>query len=100
MGRRSPSGRASPKGMRRSGAAVAALSHIGGFTRRAGVELERRLLQALRSGTDYNLAKRQQDYRYDEGGEIIEDAEQEHPAQEFLAVHLPKPNQHGGVEHA
>src|SRR3954453_11124301 len=99
MGCRSPSGRASPKSLRRSGAAVAALSHISGFRRWSGIELERRLLQALRSSADDNLAKRQQDYRYDEGGEIIEDAEQQHAAEQLLPVHLPEADQHRGVEH-
>src|SRR6202011_1859605 len=83
-----------------SGAGVPALSGVGGFAPRFGVEHRRRLTQALHARADYNLPKRQQDYRYDKRRKIIEDAEQEHPRQQLFAVHLPQPDQHGGIEHA
>src|ERR1700692_4363093 len=82
-----------------SGAGVPTLSHIGGFACWLGIEPGPRLTQALGSGTQYNLPKRQQDYRYDEWRKIIEDAKQQHPGQKLFPVHLPKPDQHGGVEH-
>src|ERR1700730_2380268 len=82
-----------------AGTGVAALSHEGRLGRGAGIELERRLAQALRSRAEDNLPKRQQDYRYDERGNIIEEAVQQHPGQKVLAVHLPQADQHGGIEH-
>src|ERR1700687_4263030 len=90
----------SPFGSASSGAGVPALSHIGGFAPRLGVEPRRRLTQALHSRAQYNLPKRQQDYRYDERRNIIEDTKQQHPRQQVFPVHLPQPDQHGGVEHA
>src|ERR1700720_4778573 len=82
-----------------SGAGVAALSHIGGFARRFCLEPRRPLTQALHSRPQYNLSKRQQDYRYDERRNIIEDAKQQHPRKQVLPVHLPQPDQHRGIEH-
>src|ERR1700730_2431146 len=90
---------ASPFASTSSSTGVAALSHVSSLARRSGIELERRLTQALRSRPEDNLPKRQQDYRYDERGNIIEDAEQQHPGQKVLAVHLPQADQHGGIEH-
>src|SRR5882724_9321117 len=58
-----------------SGAGISTLSHISSFGRGSGIERKRRLTQALRPGADDNLAKRQQDYRYDEGGNIVEQTE-------------------------
>src|SRR6266702_612428 len=81
-----------------SGAGIAALPDKGGFGRRAGLEPERRLPQALGPGAENNLPKRQQDYRDDERRKIIEHAEQQHSREQLLAVHLPKADQHGGVE--
>src|SRR5229473_1285649 len=72
---------ASPFASTSSGTLVAALSHVSRLGRRSGIELERRLTQALRSRAEDNLPKRQQDYRYDERGNIIEDAEQQHTGQ-------------------
>src|SRR5579871_5393065 len=84
-----------------SGALVSALSYIGGFVRGTGFQPKRRrLAQALRPGAENNLAKRQQDYRYDKRGNIVEQAEQQHTGEQVLPVHLPEADQHGGVEHA
>ena len=83
-----------------SSGAVPTLSHIGGFARRLGVEPRRRLTQALHSCPQYNLSKRQQDYRYDKWRNIIEEAEQQHPCKQVFPVHLPQADQHGGIEHA
>src|SRR5579864_5171414 len=47
-----------------------------------------------------NLPKRQQDYRYDERRNIIEEAKQQHPGEQILFVHLPQAHQHGRIEHA
>src|SRR5229473_3434084 len=69
---------ASPFASASSGTSVAALSHVGRLGRRSGIELERSLTQALRSRPENNLPKRQQDYRYDERRNIIEQAEQQH----------------------
>src|ERR1700687_507212 len=90
----------SPFGSASSGAGVPALSHIGGFAPRLGVEPGRRLTQALHSRAQYNLPKRQQDYRYDKRRNIIQDTKQQHSRQRVFPVHLPQPDQHGGVEHA
>src|SRR5437899_2213916 len=68
--------------------------------RRLGVGAGRQLAQALRSRADDTRPKRQQDYRYDKGTDIIEGAEQQHAAEQFLPVHLPEPDQHGGIENA
>src|SRR5262249_13305429 len=43
----------------RSGACISTLSHISRFTRRTSLKPERRLTQALRSGAEDNLPKRQ-----------------------------------------
>src|SRR3954451_19939193 len=85
-----------------SGARVATLAHIDGglMPRRLGVGARRQLAQALRSRAEDNLPKRQQDYRYDKGTDIIEDTEQQHAGEQFLPVHLPEPDQHGGIENA
>src|SRR6185437_8663163 len=83
----------------RSGACISTLSHIGRFTRRASLKPERRLTQALRSGAEDNLPKRQQDYRDNKGHNIIKQAEQQHTGQEVLPVHLPEADQHGRIEH-
>src|SRR6202049_1718948 len=82
-----------------SGASVAPLSHIGGFARRLGIKSRRRPARGLDARAQYNLTKRQQDYRYDKWGNIIEDAKQQHSGQQVFPVHLPQPDQHGGVEH-
>ena len=58
------------------------------------------LTQPLHSRAHYNLAKRQQDYRYDERRKIIENAKQQHPRQQVFPVHLPQADQHRGIEHA
>src|SRR5450759_3226950 len=71
-----------------SGASVATLSHIGGFARRLGVEPRRRLTQALGSRAQHNFPKRQHDYGYDEGRNIIENAKQQHPREQVFPVHL------------
>src|SRR5579864_5254743 len=86
-------------------AAIAALSHINRIWRAARLEAGfqstcGRLTQALRPGPEDKLAKRQQDYRYDKGRNIVEQAEQQHARQELLAIHLPEADQHGHVEHA
>src|SRR5947199_165259 len=83
-----------------SGALVSTLAYIDGglMPRRPGVGARRQLAQAFRSRADDNLPKRQQDYRYDERTDIIEDAEQQHAGEQFLPVHLPEPDQHGGIE--
>src|SRR6266851_4201973 len=83
-----------------SGAGVSALSHIGGLAGRLGVEPRRRLTQALHSRPHYNFTKGQQDYRYDKRRNIIEQAEQQHSRKQVFPVHLPKADQHGGIEHA
>src|SRR5882757_7556211 len=83
-----------------SGAGIATLSHVGGFAFQLGVPAGCRLPQALHSCAQYNLPKRQQDYRYDEWRKIIEDAKQQHPREQILPVHLPQADQHGGVEYA
>src|SRR5579872_4460140 len=85
-------------------AAVATLSHINsvGLGRSLQPGLQSTcggLAQALRPGPEDKLAKRQQDYRYDERRNIIKQAEQQHARQELLAVHLPEADQHGGIEH-
>src|SRR5271165_229089 len=81
--------------------ASATLSHIDRIARGARLQAKRgRLTQALRPGAEDNLAKRQQHYRYDKRRNIIEQAEQQHAGEQFLAVHLPEADQHGGVEHA
>src|SRR5690242_2887278 len=102
-----PLGQISPFSPKRddpaSGMRVSTLSpHIGSFARGSSVEPERclGLTQAFRSGAKDNLPKRQQDYRDDKGGDIIEEAEQQHAGKKVLPVHLPQPNQHGGVEHS
>src|SRR5262245_37140372 len=89
-----------PKRDRASSVRVPALAHIGGFARGRSVKPERclGLTQALRSSAQDNFPKRQQDYRYDKGRNIIEEAEQQHAGEEVLPVHLPEPHQHGGVE--
>src|ERR1035438_6883739 len=81
---------ASPFASTSSGTGVPALSYISSLGRRSGIELERRLTQALRSCAEDNLPKRQQDYRYDERSNIIEDTEQQHTGQKVFAVHLPQ----------
>src|ERR1700755_2930770 len=81
------------------GASVSTLSHIGGLAWRTWIEPKRSLTQALGSGTEDNLPKRQQDYRYDKRRDIIEQAEQQHAGEQVLAVHLPETDQHGRVEH-
>jgi hypothetical protein len=58
-----------------SGAGVSTLSHISGLVPGSGIESKCRLTQALRPGADDNFPKRQQDYRYDEGRNIVEQAE-------------------------
>src|SRR5579864_3259515 len=78
---------------------IAALPDIGCLAGRLGLERKRRLTQALRPGTEDNLPKRQQDYRYDKRGKIIEETEQQHPREQVLAVHLPQADQHGGIEY-
>src|SRR5215204_1544510 len=87
-----------------SGARVSTLAHIDGglMPRRLGADAgaRRQLAQALRSRAENNLPKRQQDYRYDKGTNIIEDAEQQHAGEQFLPVHLPEADQHGGIENA
>src|SRR5260370_16741990 len=93
-------GRLSPRsGSQLSDASVPTLSHIGGFAGRLGVEPRRRLTQPLHSCPQYNLSKRQQDYRQDERTNIIEDAKQQHPRKQVLPIHLPQPDQHRGIEH-
>src|SRR5438874_2697665 len=69
---------ASPFASASSATFVAALSYVGSLRRRSGIELEGSLTQALRSCPQDNLPKRQQDYRYDERCNIIEDTEQQH----------------------
>src|SRR5882724_6776394 len=84
-----------------SGAAVSALARIDGLVSRLGVRLGRQLAQALQSFESRakdNLPKRQQDYRYDKGANIIEHPEQQHARQQLLPVHLPEPDQHRGVK--
>src|SRR6195952_2802245 len=83
-----------------SAAGVAAFPDIGGFARRSGVESRRRLAQAFHSRAQDNLPERQQDYRYDERRNIIQQADQRHSGQQVFPVHLPQPDQHGGVEYA
>src|ERR1700688_3296801 len=73
----------SPYGSASSGASVTTLSRIGGSARRLGIEPRRRLAQALHSRTQYNLAKRQQDYRYDKRRNIIKEAKQQHPRKQI-----------------
>src|SRR5947209_2868744 len=90
---------ASPFASASSATFVAALSYIGSLGRGSGIELEGSLTQSLRSRAQDNLPKRQQDYRYDERCDIIEDAEQQHARQQVLPVHLPQADQHGGIEH-
>src|SRR3954466_11653481 len=68
--------------------------------RRFGVGAGRQLAQPLRWRADNNLTKRQQDYRYDKRSDIIQNAEQQHPGEPFLAVHLPEPDQYRGIENA
>src|SRR3954468_3020182 len=82
-----------------SAGGVAALSHISRLRRAPRIETERGLAQSFRPRADDNLAKRQQDYRDDERGQIIQDSEQQHAREQFLAVHLPQTDQHGGVKH-
>src|SRR5919106_5549602 len=82
-----------------SGAGVSTLAHIdGGLMPRLGVGGSRQIAQALRSRADDNLPKRQQDYRYDKRANIIEHAEQQHAGEQFLPIHLPEADQHGGIE--
>src|SRR5882724_1796910 len=82
-----------------SGAGVAPLAHIDGLMSRLGFRARRHLAQALESRAKDNLAKRQQDYRYDERCNIIEHPEQQHPGKQVFPVHLPQADQHGGVEY-
>src|ERR1700681_93102 len=83
-----------------SGAGIATLSRVDGFAFRLGLRAGRGPAPALQSRAEDNLPKRQQDYRYHERREIIENAEQQHPRQQVFPVHLPQADQHGGVEHA
>src|ERR1700722_9216753 len=94
-----PSVRVFHSGAALSAAGVAALPHVSRFAARLGIERLRRLPQPLGSRPQNNLSKRQQDYRYDEWRNIIEDAEQQHPRQQVLPVHLPQADQHRGVEY-
>ena len=79
---------------------VSPLSHISGLAVRLGVERLAASRRRFVSRPQDNLPKRQQDYRYDKWRNIIEHAEQQHPRQQVLPVHLPQADQHGGVEHA
>src|SRR5579859_7565438 len=80
---------------------ISTLSHISSFTRRTSLQPQcrLRLTQALRSGAEDNLPKRQQDYRNDKGGDIIQQPKQQHAGQQVLPVHLPEADQHGRIEH-
>src|SRR5689334_19368005 len=80
-------------------AGIATLPHIGCFPGRLCFQRQRRLAQPLRPGADDKLPKRQQDYRDDKGRNIVKQAEQQHPGEQFLAVHLPEADQHRGIEH-
>ena len=75
-------------------------ARMDGLMSRLGVGTGRQSAHALQSRAEDNLPKRQQDYRYDERRNIIEHAEQQHAGQQLFPVHLPQPDQHGGVEHA
>src|ERR1700726_3226954 len=89
-----------PFGSVSSGAGVPALPDEGGFAFGLGVSAGHRLTQAFEPRTQYNFPKRQQDYRYDKWRNIIEHAEQQHPPQQVVPVHLPQADQHRGIEHA
>ena len=75
------------------------LAQIRAVALRRGVRRRQQLAKALQSRAQDKLPKRQQDDRYDEWRNIIEQAEQQHPREQFFLVHLPQADQHRGVEH-
>src|SRR5882757_5893863 len=82
-----------------SDARVTALANKNRFMVRLGAGTRISLRQPFQTGSEDNFPKRQQDYRYDEWGNIVEQPEQQHAAEQVLAVHLPEADQHGGIEH-
>src|ERR1700710_1868607 len=83
-----------------SGAGIAVLARITAVALRLDFGRRHQLAQAFQPRAQDKLPKRQQDYRYDERRDIIEQAEQQHPGEQIFLVHLPEADQHCGVEHA
>src|SRR5882757_4476515 len=83
-----------------SSSRIAVLVQITAVALRLGFGRRHQLAQAFQPRAQDKLPKRQQDYRYDERRDIIEQAKQQHPGEQVFLVHLPEADQHRRVEHA